>query len=261
MYRSLYKILNPLVKLRSKGILRVWHEYGSDAEIFLSDGLIQGIRVGEKSGKNATNALIGWVSISDEFSEGETPRPGHGPGIDTDGLLTMLAKVEKRVGMIKKLVPENDAVFRLKPTEMMGEMKFSPQKLKVVIAISGKRSVKEIVLKSGLSELWALSIISQLCQQGLALMVSAQKPMEDKEKAHFLNSLKETLLELVGPAADVIIDDAFESIGSEPELVSRNQIAELIEAISYHLNSDEQLFFKKWGIDYIKKIQTKAQET
>jgi len=261
LYRSLYKILNPLVKMQSKGILKIQHEYGSDAEIFLSDGLIQSVKVGERNGKDAINALIGWVSISDEFTDDETIGPGHGSGIDTDELLTMLAKVDKRVGMIKKLVPGNDAVFRVTPNEMIGEMNFSPQKLKVIIAISGKRTVKEIVLKSGLSELLVLSIIGELCQQGLALMVSAQKPMEDKERVYFLNSLNEVLVELVGPAADVIIDDAFESIESDSKLLSRNQIAELIDAISYHLNSDEQLFFKKWGTDYIKKIQTRARET
>jgi len=72
---AVFSILDRWVKAEATGILRITHIYGSEAKIFLNQGQIVGLEVGNLKGLDAAQTLAMWVSISSEFLEGvENPK-------------------------------------------------------------------------------------------------------------------------------------------------------------------------------------------
>lgn len=71
MYTSLYQKIKPLIYAGESGILKIYHDYGKKGVIVLGEGLVEGIRAEETSGKAAAGTCAKWVSITTTFLQGE----------------------------------------------------------------------------------------------------------------------------------------------------------------------------------------------
>ena len=253
MDNSLYEVLNPLVLENEIGVLNIHHEYGSEGTILLENGSIKGVFVDTSTGTTAAKVLASWVSISTEFVKGELPPSESFEDIDASDFLELLAEVDLRIKKIQSIVPGNEAVFRTIAKNLEGGKTFGSKELKIILALDGKRSIREIVSNLEISELEVLSYIYILTTRGLVEMVATYPPMEEDRRVRFLDSLQETLSELVGPAANVIINDAFSELGTVPELLAQRDIPGLMKSISLHLDEDEKAVFDKWGSIYLEE--------
>lgn len=79
--------------------------------------------------------------------------------------------------------------------------------------------------------------------------VTSHTPLNDATRESFISNVTEVLSEHVGPAAEIIVNDAFEYLESDPQLIYKSEIPELFEAISKHLDEEDGIAFKKWAID------------
>lgn len=249
IYNSLYATINPLVLAGKTGVLKVFHEYGQSAHIYLNKGHLEEIEIGRLTGPEAAKILVKWVSISTEFKQGVKIEKSVSKRIDQTKFLRLLASLEKMIQAIQQVVPDNDAKFKLAKKNWKEE-KISGRELTIIKALNGNQSVRQLVSDLNMPEFDVLNIISILCKRGLLNTGSSNKSEESKISPDFYKTLKENLLGLVGPVAEVIINNSLAALGMNSTNITQNQLPNLIGSISEDLDEKEKEIFSKWAKEY-----------
>ena len=129
------------------------------------------------------------------------------------------------------------------------------QQLVLITKLDGHRTLRQVVAESGVDELEALKFIHGLYNKGQLKEVNAPRAMEKKEIDNFLGVLRNKLLDLVGPAADVTLQKAFESLGIDPNFLSRSQIPDVFESVAEQLDEMESEVFDHWKNGYAIELR------
>jgi len=245
MFSSLYVTVKSLAAHETSGTLMVSHKYGENGELVFKDGRIVDCKIGELTGADAAGKLAKWISFNVKFSKGSV-NGNNGAGLDTQTFITHLGKIKTWVEKIQQVVPHNSARFKIRLNGSKKQFRLKPSRLEIALALDGKKTITQLVSDFETSEFEVLNTIYYLNQLGMAEMVGAHETMEDAERESFLNSLKETLSRLVSLAAEFIIEDAFESIKSKKEFLTRHEIPDLIDAIAAQLDLNERQVFLEW---------------
>ena len=253
MYKSIFSDLQPLVFGGESGVLDIRRQAGSHARIYLREGMIEGVTSGVLKGTKAAKTCAGWVNITSTFQEGAKPAPGGSGGVDTNTFLEILEKVDKRLSQVLEVVSSSDAIFRVDPDKLSSQGNYSAQDMKIALLLNGKRSVGEIIEKAGAAEIAVLISIYKLVRNGAASMVTDQKPMDPEKSEAFLSSLTEKLSDLVGPVADMLVDEALDDIGCGRETLSENQVPKVIDLICTHMDDKECAVIHSWADDTLKE--------
>lgn len=252
MYRSLYQILNPKVDSKASGLLRVLHVSGQSAAIHLDQGALVGLVQGETVGIEAANTIFRWVNVAVVFESGETgPMPAQ-KRLNTAAVMNELKKVDARIAVFKELIGGCDAIFRFVGQQIDGAQQFTPQELSVSFLLDGKATLHEVQRRSQLNELDLLLIVCKLIKAGLLKPIRPHQPLEDKGRKAFLEELHNTLSDLTGPVATVIINDAFEAVGASAETLALCDIPHLFSVIALHLEEDEKQAFLGLAAKYVQ---------
>jgi len=220
----------------------------------LDNGEIMALSVEGLTGNEAANKLFGWVSVSTSFT---SMQPDIGPmhtGVDTEKFLGILETADTRIEAINKVIPDSNAVFKIVTNESGKKVKFNPEMLKVAAALNGKQTISEIVVELNMTELKILWYIQLLFSKDMAKMVATSKPLGDDERDYILKTLEERIGEFVGPAAGILIQDAFESTGTDPEFLTKTQLAELTIEVCQQIDEKEIISVKKWVLDYFNSL-------
>jgi hypothetical protein len=253
MYRSLYEEIKPLIFNGESGTLSIDCEYGESARIILNEGLIEGVYSEKAEGKQALETIAKWVSFSTRFSQGERGDRNSSITIDTNSFLSILEKVHKIIQKINSVIPSNNAIFKGDTSKVDKHKRFSSVDLKVMMLLDGKRPLKQVVPGSGYSELDVLISIFRLVSSGIVKFLSDDIPMPDKEREAFLESLSSKLTGYVGPAAAILVNDAFQTLGHGSEMLTLKEIPIVIESVSDPLEKEERELLTQWSLDYLQK--------
>lgn len=250
MYTSLYKKIKPLIYAGESGIFKIHHDYGEKGVIILGEGLVEGVHVAESSGKAAAGKCAKWVSISTTFLPGENKDSNDLIAVDTGKFLVILEKAHKMIRKINTLVPGNDAIFMGDPVLAHKHKRYSEVDAKVMGLLNGKRNISRIVMDAGFPELDILISVFRLGSSGVARLLVADKLMSDEERLTFLSALTKRLSNYMGPAAEVLIRDAFNTLGHGPEMLARDEIPEIIESVVKPLDIDAKTAMVQWSMAY-----------
>jgi len=250
MYDSLYEKMKSLIYSGESGILIIHHEYGGKARVVLVEGLVEGVMIGELSGKVAVGTCAKWVSISTAFLRGEKEDREELIAVDTSKFLSIFEKAHKMIQKINTIVPGNDAIFKGDPRRAHKHKRYSSVDSKVMRLLDGKRNISQIVTESGFPELDVLISVFRLGSADVARLLATSKLMTDEERVEFLSALTKRLMEFVGPAAEVLISDAFDALGHGPEMLAREEIPEIIESVVNPLDIDEKTTMVRWSMAY-----------
>lgn len=253
MFRSLYSILLSLLTAKGTGSLQIQHSNGEEATVFLENGIITGIEIGDLQGVEAGKKIAMWVDFDTGFSLGKTTKVGLQTKISTKSYLGFLSKLDPKINKIIKIIPNNSTILQFLPGELNSLTSFNSAQLEVAMLLDGKRSVAEIIASTNQAELQALSHIFYLYSKGIAKVIEDKTPMKEEDRAEFLQSLKETLTDLLGPAADIIIGEALDTIGSSEDNIILKRIPDLIAVISDHLEPEDKTIFKTWADKHLKQ--------
>ena len=254
MYKPLYGTISRLIREGETGTLSIQNAYGLEAKITLDNGEIMALSVEGLTGNKAANKLFGWVSVSTSFTSGQTDIGPMLRGVNTEKFLGILETAGTKIEAINKVIPNNNAVFKIVANDSGKEVKFSPRMLKVAAALNGKQTISEIVVELNMTELETLGYIHLLFSKDMAKMVAASKPLVDDERDYILKTLEERIGEFVGPAAGILIQDAFESTGTDPEFLTKTQLAELTTEVCQQIDEEEIISVKKWVLDYLNSL-------
>jgi hypothetical protein len=250
MYRSLYQILNPKVESKASGLLRVLHISGQSAAIQLDQGVLVSLIQGKKVGLEAANTIFRWINVAVLFEPGETGQMPAQKRLNTAAVLNELKKVDARIAMFKELIGGCNAIFQFAGQQIDGAQQFTPQDLTVSFLLNGKATIKEVQCRSQLNELDLLVIVCKLIKAGLVRQIAAHQPMASKGRKAFLEELHNTLADITGPVASVLIADAFDAIGAPAETLAECDIPHLFALIALHLEDDEKKTLLRLAAQY-----------
>lgn len=254
MYTTLYSVLKPLISGAKTGIITVVSEYGPQGKIYMKNGRLVGAETEDSTGASAANDLAKWVSISTEFTAGIEKNLKNPDAFDHMGFVKLLAGRDKKINAIRKVIPGNDARFKIL-VENWQEKTISVQQLMLITKLDGHHSVRQVVAESGVAELEVLNFIHCLYSKGLLQEINSPKAMKKEDIDNFLDVLRNKLLDLVGPAADVVIQKVFESLEIDPDFLARSQIAKVLESVLEHLDEMESEVFNHWKNGYFTEMR------
>jgi len=171
--------------------------------------------------------------------------------INTHDFLSMLRKAEQTWEAVRGVIPSWEAVFALEKENWTTE-NVTPIQMRVLNALNGRRSVGQVIWTTGLPDLDVFRTIYWYLRRRLIRMVPEEKPMENRFRDQLLNYMKQTLTDLVGPAADNVLNNAFDAIETRPERLSDRQLSSLVRAICSRLDIKERRNFHSWagGMSY-----------
>jgi len=140
-------------------------------------------------------------------------------------------------------------VFRRIAKEKFGEFSIDNQMLTVLISLDGKKTVNEIVSHAGLATTYVAGAVSKLLQMGLIEPVENAVPILNK---NFIKYLKLQLSQIVGPIADILIEDAADVLGYSPLKMPRHRAAEWVDLLSKELaDEDKRIVFTRNMVENI----------
>ncbi len=246
MYRSLYKILKSKVDAKATGLIRLLHASGQQGAVELENGNVTGVEQGDLYGVDAAKRIIRWVNVAVTFVDGEALELPQEKRLNTQAALDQLQKIDARVKLFKEQIGGCDAVFQFIGQQIAGTHQFSPQELNLSFLLDGNASIKEVQAKTDLSELDVLLTVCKFIKHQLVRVVHPHQPMDADRRSVFLEQLENTLSDITGPVASVIINDAFEAIGAPAEELAECDISHLYAVIISHLEDDEKEAFTQW---------------
>lgn len=252
MSNDLLSILKPLVFEGKTGILQVTHAYNNQAQFYLKEGIIEQVTTSTLQGAKAAKLVSEWVSITTTFLEDEQGTYSPTQEIGTASILSLLEKSSKNIPVIQKRIPDNSAILEISSSKLNTVDTLGTEDLKVAVLFNGARSIEEAMKISGKSELTFLTYACRLIMAGVAkAQVTEKEMMKEEERILFLHSLQETLTQLIGLAAPLLIDDAFAEIKAQPDTLSNKAIPHLLTAIRKMLDDNEQEALDEWEKAYL----------
>lgn len=250
MYQSLLFVLKPLIFEGKSGLLEIIHKYDNAAKVYLKEGIVEQVETKTLSGKKAASTCIQWVSITTSFQEGVQSRYTPDSEIDTNYLLSFLEKTSKNIKVINEKIPDADVIFKIDSSKLQSAKKLGADDLKMAMLFDGRRTVAQVVAMSDFSELAVLTRVCRLLLSGVAQEAVVKDIMPENERSSFFDGLNKTLLDLIGPAGGVLIEDAFDSTGLRLEMLAHEDIPRLLSAIGELLDPEENDSLQKWGKQY-----------
>lgn len=254
---TLYGILKPLISGAKTGVITVVSEYGPQGKIYLKNGRLVGAETENLTGASAANVLAKWVSISTEFTAGIEEDIENPDVLDHMGIVKLLAERHRTINEIRKIIPGNDAIYKFL-VDSWQEKTVSVQQLELITKLDGHHSLRQVVGESGVAELEVLKFIYYLNKKGLVKELASTQAMKKEDIDNFLAALRSKLADLVGPAAESVIQKVFESLGIDPNFLVRSQIAEVFESVLENLDEMESEVFYHWKNRYFKKLNKKG---
>ena len=245
-HQSLLLTLTPLLLRDRSGLLVVSGEFGFNADIYLWAGCIIHCEHNLLTGANAARSIAKRAITSTRFYPGVSPELLSPMNINTHDFISMLRKAEQTWETVRGVIPNWDAVYALKKKNWTTS-NVTPIQMRVLNALNGKRTVRQVIHATGLPDLDVFRTIYWYLRRRLVRLVPEEKPMEHDLRDQLLNYMKQTLADIVGPAAEKVIDNAFDAIETRPERLSDRQLSSLVSAICSKLDLKERRNFNSWA--------------
>ena len=119
-------------------------------------------------------------------------------------------------------------VFQLTVKNEPGELSLDKEMLSVIRELDGKKSIGMVAKNAGLELDKIREIIAKLLTHGIIALVNQSMPMM---KEDFFIYLTDQLSKATGPMAEVLIDEAVESLDCSQSLFPRHRVQELIDLL------------------------------
>jgi hypothetical protein len=143
--------------------------------------------------------------------------------------------------------------FRKTDLAATGQLEFDQDMLTLLMAINEEKTLlqvaKEIKLKPAVFKECFLKIYK-------LKLVEEVKEEVDYVDGKFLRSVREILVQLLGPLGEVLMEDAAEKINTEMPHIPKNNIAEYVQAIATEIPGDKQRTqFQKFMLEKINSME------
>jgi hypothetical protein len=243
--KTLCETLKALVRENQTGLLALKGANGFQASIYWANGEIVMIEDGKLYGAPAAKNIAKRIQLVTEFHENRKPDKRIRMDFTTTEFIQLIAKTEKAFNTFATVISSLEAVFTV-DKDGWGKEEVGPRDLQILMNLDGQRTVRQVIAENGLPDLDVLHTIYRYHDRGLVKRVAGAKPMAVEARRKLLTGLQEQLAELIGPAAEAIIEEAFEAIHTSPDGLSSSEIPALYKAVRRHLDDEECAAFDRW---------------
>ena len=142
--------------------------------------------------------------------------------------------------------------FQKAAGEISRDVTVDADMLKVLMALDGKKTVREVSVEVDMGVSVFKSTFRKLYKLGLI-----EKAGEDQAcvTASFVEQMRETLVQLIGPLGSVLVDDAAEDMGWAVSRIPVDRVADFVVAVAREIPGDQQSnAFKKKMIEEIRTL-------
>ena len=166
--------LTSLVQLlsmkRQSGLLRIAN-HDETGNLYLISGQIVHAELGELSGEEVAYTICGWSEGIFEFQTG-IPAPMRSVVTSNDSLLIEALRRNDELKQIMRIIPEGAhavcALAPVAPAELQ-EIRLTRDDWQVIQHVYGRRDIRTVARRAGLSEFLTLSSAARLVQANLAV--------------------------------------------------------------------------------------------
>ena len=212
--------------------------------IYFNEGRVIHAQCGSVSGAKAIYELAVWTSGEYRFHVDEVP---HGITIEMS-VEEILAETTNRIRQMDKvtaLIPSSSVVYALEPDIKERDLQLKSFQWKALANVDAKKSIAEIAQLIGYGVSDTMRIFYTLVKLGLlkeAVQTESRRGFQPVllPDTPFVDSLRETLTQTVGPIAPVIIMEITEEMGLDLLSDTLEQRASLIETLSSRI-PDERM--------------------
>jgi hypothetical protein len=125
--------------------------------------------------------------------------------------------------------------------------------IRLLLAIDERKSIYQIAAEVELSSAALRENLSKLVQQGLVEAVLTDAPIADKM---FLEAVRLNLSRVIGPMAEILIEESMADLKISPSGIQLNQAAELINHVALEIPDEKsRIRFKKSMLPILNKVK------
>lgn len=151
----------------------------------------------------------------------------------------------------------SQVIFRLSQHDIAGEVNLKPQAWRVLTAIDGSHTVAEVSQSVGLGEDVVAGIIEMLYKAGFLEIAPGSPPMPRPTlDSQVLTNLSKELTRIIGPMAEIIVDEEIAALGEKREQFPIERLPELVERLSVSIRGDaKRVQFQQTMLEIIRRSQ------
>lgn len=126
--------------------------------------------------------------------------------------------------------------------------------IRLLLAIDERKSLYQIAAEVEMDAATFKKNLKKLLEQGLIETFQKAAALVDKR---FLPSLRMNLARIIGPMADIVVDDSVAELKLDAATIPVEQAAELINRVALEIpNEDGRIHFKKSMIAILNQVKT-----
>lgn len=234
-----------LVREKRTGLLTITGGQTFNARIYLDSGEVVMVEDSKFRGAPAAKNIAKRTDLATEFIDNQFPQAAVPMDFTTAEFIGLMEKAERAFDTFARVIPSLEAVFALKQ-DSWGQEEVNPKDLQILMLLDGHRTIRQVAEESKLPELDIFHTIYRYHGRGLVKRLAGAKPMAMAVCRKLLSDLQDKLADLIGPAAETIIEEALEVAHASPDYLSQAELPVVLEALRRHLDKAECAAFDSW---------------
>jgi len=250
----LLDILNLLIHEGKTGKITL-RKGGNLGEIFVENGRIIHGAAESSYGEDAVYLMMTWMIGKFSYTPDVLP-DSRTIDTPTEQLLSQGVQQVQEWDRIKRAIPSTDTAFRLSSREDAEDIVLKTDEWNMLICLDGMKTVAEIARDLKMSEIETAKRLYRLLTANLIEI--AERPHRSSKRIvgkAFFDIVQRELMWVMGPMAEVVIEDHVADMDEQISAFPRDRSAELVEGISNEISDDgKRIEFQKKMVDILKKI-------
>lgn len=166
------------------GVLRIITE-NDEGEIYFDSGLVVHAKTQDKKGQSAIQTILRWTKGSFVFDpEGKMPEEKTIQLPVQNVILEAARQIDEWKGM-EKIIPSMDVIVDFVPEPDMSNIELNQEEWRVLTAIDGEKTAKEIAEKLNLKEFETARILYGLISSGLLKVINESPEKKEERRGGF----------------------------------------------------------------------------
>lgn len=230
----LLNLLQYLHLNRSSGLLRVQEARGSQGAIYTHAGQVVHAATGDVTGVDALVAVLRWRSGRFAFREGQVA-PVRTIEAPLDALLLQIAHRTDEDDRGTIVVDAETVLTSQEPEGAeAGSVALSRDAVRLLTMLDGRSSLGALAERARVPHERVMAAARELVENGLA--EASAGAMVEAEVLHNLTAL---LRDIMGPLADIVMDEVLDDLGVTTSTVPVRQVSVLVERLDRELERDD----------------------
>jgi hypothetical protein len=250
----LLDILNLLIHEGKTGRVTV-KKGGTVGEIFVEQGRIIHGTAGSASGEDAVYLMMTWMIGKFSYTPDVLP-DSRSVATPTEQLLSQGVQQVQEWDRIRKAIPSTETAFRLSSRHNTEDIVLKSEDWNTLICLDGVKTMAEIARELKISEIETAKKLYRLLSA--KLIETAERPRQSPKRVigrAFFDIVLKELVWVMGPMAQVVMEDHIADMGEEISAFPKERAAELVEGISHEIsNEGKRIEFQKRMVEILRKI-------